>query len=80
MFKKKDFVTVVFSRKIEDVTTAGTIMMIVTGDKDAGYYDDFRFGGQMFIKTHCRRFRYWLAKRFLKVYAPNLCGFNCPEV
>ena len=80
MFKKKEFVTVVFSKKMEDVTTVGTVFMVVTGDIDTGYYDDYKFSNQMFIVTKCSKLRYWIAKKFISRYAPGLCGFNCPVV
>lgn len=75
---KKEFVTVIFSRDTQEVTTAGTILMIVTGDKETTYFSDRKYWNQTFVRTRCSGLRYWLAKRFLGVYSPGLCGFNCP--
>ena len=75
---KREYVTVVFSRNTREITTAGTILMVVTGDKETTYYNDNKYWNQTFVRTKCSRFRYWLAKHFLGVYAPGLCGFNCP--
>lgn len=79
MFKKKEFVTVVFSRDTKDIVTAGTVLMVVTGDRDTVYWDNYKYPNQHFIRTKCTKLRYWIAKIFANIYVPDLCGFNCPE-
>ena len=76
--RKKVFVTVVFSNKTREVVTAGTILMVITGDKETTYFEDRHYWNQTFVQTTCSGIRYWLAKKFLGVYSPGLCGFNCP--